>query len=225
MKKYLLLVCTLMIITSFVSCGETPEDNSSMSENSVLEVITEASTEPETTTQDETTEQVTEAETTQPETEETTIELDSTESEPESIPEETTEEIEEEPENNNSGTEKGISGESFVEDVKSALQHLFVTESITDIVYQDRKLTVYVDLSQTDPTPLTLQDLALHHNSSITDDILELSQYDDLWDEVIIDFGEIGTVVNTKADIVYNGYGGRYFDVDMKYLDLWGMVP
>ncbi|MDE5769255.1 MAG: hypothetical protein K2H82_07705 [Oscillospiraceae bacterium] len=347
MKKYLLLVCTLMIITSFVSCGETPEDNSSVSENSVSEVATEASTEPETTTQDETTEQVTEAETTQPETEETTTEPESTASETEpptevipprdnaigasnkdiaditavfhkkvpndvtgkwkclvvdamgSIPEYAlsaynkygadasvfimedltgrqcavvtdlgdmldvsiheyvdkehedaklmasgnllaeyriykdngdivtiSEETAGELKNSDSETENSVSGESFVEDVKSTIQgKVGKNESITDVVYQERQLTVYVDISQADPAPLTLKDLALNRNSSITDAILKLSQYDDLWDEVIIDFGETGTVVNTKADIVYNGYGGRYFDVDMKYLDLWGMVP
>lgn len=222
MKKYLLIACTLIILTTFTSCGENSKDNSSMSENSVSEVITESSTDPETIAQDETTEQVTENETEEIIDTTETISEPVTEQEVESEPKSAQAE---ESKNNDSETENGISGESFVEDVKSVIQgDVGENEFITDVAYQKRQLTVYVDLSQKDPTPLTLEDIALSRNSSITDDILELSQYDDLWDEIIVDFGETGTVVNSKSDIADNGYG-RYFDVDKKYLEMWGMVP
>ena len=72
MKKHVLLACMLMLLTTFVSCGKTPEDNSSMSEDNVSEVITETNTEQEATVQNETVEQITENEATQAETEETT---------------------------------------------------------------------------------------------------------------------------------------------------------
>ncbi len=174
MKKHILLVCILMILSTFVSCGETLENNFTTSDNNFAEETID--------------------------TTETVLES-VTEQETESTPEETIEE----PENN-------ISGESFVEDVKSVIQgDVGENETIADVVYQERKLIVYVDLSQKDPTPLTLEDIALSRNSSITDDILELSQYDDLWDEVIVDFGETGKAINSKSTIADDGYG-RYFD-------------
>lgn len=50
MKKYLAILCTLLMLTSFASCGDNQESSSEPSE-SILEVTTEElTTEPETTT-------------------------------------------------------------------------------------------------------------------------------------------------------------------------------
>ena len=86
MKKLVILACTLMILTTFVSCGESSQDDSAILEDNVSDVITETNAEQEASMQNETAEQITENETTQAETEElTTVEaISETESEQES---------------------------------------------------------------------------------------------------------------------------------------------
>lgn len=105
-----------------------------------------------------------------------------------------------------------VSADKFVEDVKTAIQGAISskTESIQDVVLKDGDLCVYVDFSNADPSPLTLEDLALSRTSSITDAILELKDYDSLWETITVDFGEIGHITNNKADIQTSGFG-RYF--------------
>lgn len=105
-----------------------------------------------------------------------------------------------------------VSADKFVEDVKTAIQGAISskTESIQDVVLKDGDLCVYVDFSNADPSPLTLEDLALSRTSSITDAILELKDYDGLWETMTVDFGEVGHITNNKADIQISG-GGRYF--------------
>ena len=95
---------------------------------------------------------------------------------------------------------------------KTAIQEAISskTESIQDVVLKDGDLCVYVDFSNADPSPLTLEDLALSRTSSITDAILELKDYDSLWETITVDFGEVGHITNNKTDIQTNG-GGRYF--------------
>lgn len=104
------------------------------------------------------------------------------------------------------------SADKFVEDVKTAVQGAISskTESIQDVVLKDGDLCVYVDFSNADPSPLTLEDLALSRTGSITDAILELKDYDSLWETITVDFGEVGHITNNKADIQTSG-GGRYF--------------
>lgn len=105
-----------------------------------------------------------------------------------------------------------VSADKFVEDVKTAIQGAISskTESIQDVVLKDGDLCVYVDFSNTDPSPLTLEDLALSRTSSITDAILELKDYDSLWETITVDFGDVGHITNNKTDIQTSG-GGRYF--------------
>ena len=105
-----------------------------------------------------------------------------------------------------------VSADKFVEDVKTAIQGAISskTESIQDVVLKDGDLCVYIDFSNADPSPLTLEDLALSRTGSITDAILELKDYDSLWETITVDFGEVGHITNNKADIQTSG-GGRYF--------------
>lgn len=118
-----------------------------------------------------------------------------------------------------STTEKA-STDDFVSDVKAAIDgDVGAGEAITDVKFEDGDLCVYVDLSKADPTPLTLEDLAESRTSSITDSILELTEYDDLWDTITVDFGSIGKITNGKSDIRDDGYG-RYFDFDLEDLTL-----
>ncbi len=105
-----------------------------------------------------------------------------------------------------------VSADKFVEDVKTAIQGAISskTESIQDVVLKDGDLCVYVDFSNADPSPLTLEDLALARTGSITDAILELKDYDGLWETITVDFEEVGHITNNKSDIQTSG-GGRYF--------------
>lgn len=121
------------------------------------------------------------------------------------------------------GTEDGINStqqqsvdtpettdEEFIEEVKTVIQGAInhEKESITDVVLEDKDLCVKVDLSKADPSPLTLEDLAISRTSSITDAILDLTAYDSHWDTITIDFGEVGKVINSKESMSETG---RYF--------------
>lgn len=108
-----------------------------------------------------------------------------------------------------------VSADKFVEEVKTAIQGTISskTEAITDVVLENGDLCVYVDFSKADPSPLTLEDLALSRTSSITDAILELKDYDELWETITIDFGDVGHITNGKADMQNSGFG-RYFPAE-----------
>lgn len=108
-----------------------------------------------------------------------------------------------------------VSAEKFVEEVKTVIQGAISskTETITDVVLENGDLCVYVDFSKADPSPLTFEDLALSRTSSITDAILELKDYDELWETITIDFGDVGHITNSKADMQNNGFG-RYFPAE-----------
>lgn len=110
---------------------------------------------------------------------------------------------------------KDASPDDFIAEVKDVIQGAINNkmESIQDVALKDGDLCVYVDFSNADPSPLTLEDLALSRNGSITDAILELKGYDSLWETITIDFGEVGYITNSKADMEDNGFG-RYFPSD-----------
>jgi|GEM_PF-756249 len=77
---------------------------------------------------------------------------------------------------------------------------------------EDDVLTISVDISATDPSPLTYDLLAESRAGSITDTILEYPEFDDYWTSVVVDFGGYGYYEGTKSMIVENEYGMRYFD-------------
>lgn len=103
----------------------------------------------------------------------------------------------------------------FIENVKTAIQGAINSknESIRDVVLKDGDLCVYVDFSNADPSPLTLEDLAWGRTGSITEAILSLEEYDDLWETITIDFGDIGHITNNKEDVQRN-MAGRYFPAE-----------
>lgn len=106
-----------------------------------------------------------------------------------------------------------ISPENFVSTVEEAIQGAVGEgEDITNVVLTDGTLTISADLSKADITIVPLEDLAISRASSITDTILEFDKYDDLWNEIIIDFGDLGQVKKSKSDIIESPYG-RYFDI------------
>lgn len=100
----------------------------------------------------------------------------------------------------------------FVDDVKIAIHScLGENESFKEVTFDNDDLCVYVDFSKVDPAPLTIEDLAISRTSSITDAILELTQYDTLWNTITVDFGDLGEIKNSKDNMQKNELGGRYF--------------
>lgn len=84
-------------------------------------------------------------------------------------------------------------------------------EKIVNIRLEDDNLIVVIDLSGTTvnlPTDMML--LADARATRITDKILELRQFDALWDTITLDFLNIGYVECRKIDVRTNEYG-RYF--------------
>lgn len=91
-------------------------------------------------------------------------------------------------------------------------------ESIKNIVLENDNLCIYIDLSNVDPFPISLEDLAITRTSSITDAILSKNEYDVLWNTITVDYGEIGYIKNSKENIMDNGYG-RYFPAEQFILN------
>lgn len=114
----------------------------------------------------------------------------------------------------NSSVEQQII-DKFVEEVKIAIDGAVNSkeEFIEDVVLKDGDLCITVDLSKANPTPLTLEDLAISRTSSITDAILDITDYDNHWNTITIDFGVIGRITNSKEDIKEN-IAGRYFPAE-----------
>ena len=65
---------------------------------------------------------------------------------------------------------------TIIEDIKEAIKDDIDSENekITDVVLKEGTLSIFVDLTNADPSPLTMEDLAISRTSSITDAILEL---------------------------------------------------
>lgn len=110
-------------------------------------------------------------------------------------------------------TEQQATTVKFVEDMKTAISGAIDSDNevIADVALNDKDLCVTVDLSKANPEPLTMEDLAISRTSSITDAILELTDYDSQWNTITVDFGDVGKVVCDKDSIKENEAGGRYF--------------
>lgn len=79
-------------------------------------------------------------------------------------------------------------------------------ESITDITYSNRTITVYIDLDSDD------FGLAVDRANGITDAILKNENFDDVWDNIKLVFDGIGYIEYDKSMIVESDYG-RYMDM------------
>lgn len=110
--------------------------------------------------------------------------------------------------------------EVFIESIRDVIKgEVGENEYITDIVFENGDLRIYVDFGKTDPTPLTMEDLAILRTASIMDKILEFVEYDDLWQTITIDFKDFGYIRNDKQDIKDSEYG-RYFPQENFKLEL-----
>ena len=108
-----------------------------------------------------------------------------------------------------------LSEDDFIADVKEAIKgDVGVDEKISKVTFENGDLCVYVDFSKMDPTPLTKEDMALARTSTITDSILELTQYEPMWKTITIDFGEVGYIKNGKDNIEESILGKCFDDVN-----------
>ena len=145
-----------------------------------------------------------------------------TETKKESKPKKKVETVTSTPESTDTTTEDDSPTEEerinkFVEEAKTVTQgSVGENEQITGIEYNNRDLRVYVDLSQATPDPLTYEDLAISRTSSITDQLLTLKGYLNLWDTITVDFGDIGYIKNPKQNIESNGYGFYFNSANFK---------
>lgn len=119
----------------------------------------------------------------------------------------------------NSSTSEEASPDQFVAEVQASIQgDVGSGETIKEVILDSRKLYVYVDFSQGDFSTFSAADIARSRTSSITDDILALDQYDSLWDSIVVDFGSVGYIENSREAIKDEGYG-RFFDLDSSFSD------
>ena len=102
--------------------------------------------------------------------------------------------------------------EKVIKRIKKAIKGTVgENEVIKDVVLENRDLKVRVDIAKADlPSPLTIEDLAVMRTSSITDKILNIKEYDELWDTITVDFGKTGSIKNGK-DNIKDSEAGRYF--------------
>lgn len=105
------------------------------------------------------------------------------------------------------------SDDSFIQEIRSAISgSIGEGESFTDVSLSDGNVCIAVDLSKADTSILSVEDIAVSRASSITDAFLDISGFDDLWDTITIDFGDIGKITVGKDQVKTNEYGMRYFD-------------
>lgn len=111
--------------------------------------------------------------------------------------------------------------DEFVNHVKKAVNDLILKDEgqkILGVRLKNRDLCVFADISEYDPGPNTKKDVATSLVSFFTDQILDFSRYDDLWDTVSIDFVDLGRVTNGKDNIKDDGYGRYFDDANFKFL-------
>ena len=117
-------------------------------------------------------------------------------------------------------TNTEVNTSDFISAVQKAIKgQIGENEKIKDVTYTDNNLCIFINLGESNPAPLTMNDLAFSRNSSITDAILQLAQYDDFWDTITVDFGSLGKITNKKEDVQKNEYGMRYFSSDKFILE------
>ena len=123
-------------------------------------------------------------------------------------------EVEEDSSEMSADEENSITKEEYLSQVKESIDDAIGSnEEIKDVVLEDEVLTIFVDISQANVNAkieFPLEEIAVSRASSITDKILSIDT--NFWQKVVVDFGDIGTVTNTKDEVI-NGDFGDYFDI------------
>lgn len=88
-------------------------------------------------------------------------------------------------------------------------QGLGIGETVSNLLLENRTLSMSINLGSGGILPL--EDLAESRVSSITDEILNHTEFDSEWDKIVISFTDVRDYIFTKDDIISSSYG-RYFD-------------
>ena len=100
----------------------------------------------------------------------------------------------------------------FIKAVEEASKgNLGEGETLEEITLYNGELCLSVDLGDPSKASIPAEELAYSRVSSLTDAILELENFEHLWETITVDFGDLGEVVNAKDNIKDDGYG-KYFD-------------
>ena len=113
-----------------------------------------------------------------------------------------------------SSESKSANPDNLLDDVRKAIDgELGSGESFIDVTLDGKTIVITADLSGANvPNGFEIVDIAANRASGITDRILELDQYSDLWDYVTVDFGSVGKITCKQADAINSEYG-KYFDI------------
>lgn len=100
----------------------------------------------------------------------------------------------------------------FIKAVEEASKgNLGEGETLEEITLYNGDLCLAVDLGDLSKASVPAEELAYSRVSSLTDAILELENFEHLWETITVDFGDLGEVVNDKDNMKDDGYG-KYFD-------------
>ena len=103
--------------------------------------------------------------------------------------------------------ERLVSSVDFVKKVKVALQNAAVSGvTVTDVALSENDLRIYADIDPQDAEPDKCEKAAFAATTALTKPVLQLKDYDALWDTVTVDFGKIGYVTNDKDNISIEDY-------------------
>lgn len=107
----------------------------------------------------------------------------------------------------------------FLNEIKAILEgKIGSNERYTNIALDGKNVYIGIDISNADTSILPRKYIAEADTGSVTDAFLGITEYDDLWDSVTLDFGNAGVVTLYKADIEVNEYNMRYFN-SLKYVE------
>ena len=105
------------------------------------------------------------------------------------------------------------SDNEFIDAVKNEVKgDLGDGEKFGEITINDKTLCIKVSLNDPSQYLLPIEYVIEGRVGSITDSLLEMNEYNDFWNTVIIDFGIYGKVQNHRVDAVSNGYN-KYFEL------------
>lgn len=106
----------------------------------------------------------------------------------------------------------------YIQAAKDAIENgaLNKDETLTSVNLDNKTLSIKVDISNVDPSPLTMDDYIWGRTTSITDAVLELTEYKELWEDIVCDFGEAGKISNNKSNIVVTPAGEAFDSANFK---------
>ena len=109
-------------------------------------------------------------------------------------------------------------GDGFLSLARQAVEaEGYADEPITGVTLDGRDLRIAVDMSQSTlngyrDNESALAEMLRGKSDHYAEAVLALGgQYDELWDTITVDFGDLGRIVNRAEDIQTSDGGERYF--------------